>query len=443
MPRWSRDSLLTAAWLALIVSAVSGPAIPLGDHVTMFVAASAVLAVGLFTYPPTWMQVRRIVAVAWPVAAFVAVMVVTAAAGDVSEETINGLGKHLTPVVLLAAAAVTLHRLTLRWWLIVSLLGVGLVEMGVAIGQAIVHEVDILTVDLVTGTFGTTKTGYISVFMTGVALLCVALALELPRRNILYLAIAAVFPLVGVIASGRAVIFLAPIAAGALLLADAFSRRPFSDPRRTLIILGAAIAFMPFLGVALELAYPGSTDRIRSPERIIEYIQEEEEGGAGIRQGAQLTKAIEHSLEEGPKTALLGAGVGTTEPGSAAGSEPVFDDEGTPRSRMEFNSVWAPRLIIESGLIGFIAWLSIVGWSVWLAERARSAVSRGGLNAAIVRAMPGLAGLALLASFYNAGPVAPPLELLFWIPLGICLRFVALADRKASHQSSSANSAYS
>lgn len=367
----------------------------------------------------------------WPLGVFGAVYVITALHGEWTPVTVSNLARVLFPALLALAAAWMLDDPRKRRNVVVMLVAAGLFELVVAGTQAVRVLGAGGSPDLVTGTFGADKHTTIAVFNLACATIVLAFALQRVWRPRLLAILALLLAATGVLSGARALLFLVPIAFGVTILIDLLSRSTRLPRGWGLIALGVAVISGPLLVLASSSTYSQSTDRVGSPTAIVEYLTEDASGRAP-RQGAQLIGSIEGLGDRGVGDKLMGRGVGTTSfdadphvvarPG--ASSAPLF-----LRPEVDFGTVWLPRLITESGLIGLAAFIGLLIWAAYVALRARGRLQPGSVDSAIVLAMPGLCGLVLIASTYEDSILSPGLSTLFWIMLGMCLRIGADAGK--------------
>jgi hypothetical protein len=363
-----------------------------------------------------------------PLLAYSAAYVLIAIHGGYNAALPQALLKYLLPVALaLATAAAAADPLVRRRLLM--LLGAAIaVQVVVAASQAVQG---IGTYgrsnfeqfgDFVTGTLGTSASGLLTLISVALATVVFAMALERVWRPRVLMVVAFLLAGIGVISVARAVFVFVPAAFGAVLLAGGFFARRSLGLRRVVTVGTVLLALTPGLVFAMSTLYPGVTQDINSVGKLRDYLfLNTANSGPTPERGAQLELSLGEFKRYDLGDGLLGRGAGYT----WLESEPHFDsstDYPIVLAPQEFaNSVWVPRVLLEGGLLGVLAFAGLLLALVNLARRARPRMPAGTLDSAIMLAMPGLAALTFVAAFYLPVLASPPYATVFWSLAGVSL----------------------
>jgi hypothetical protein len=407
--------------------------------------------------------------------AYLGVYAVAALHSDPDTFSVIEVGKFLAPPVFALAVAWAAQERQVRRAMIVLAVGAVAIQVPVAIGQAVDAVVElgredaVSAVDYISGLTGELQSAALSqagLLAAAVILSAAYLRAIAPRWGIpLGLALAALT----VLSSTRAGYLFAAATLGAIAVALWISSRQLS--RRGLMVRTAAvlaIVIAPAMALATGAIYPGANEALTSPSGVTTALDEGDEqlreepvgsarqGGAAAAEeaaeeaaedrnptllpgrGAQLTLALELSIQEGFDVALLGRGIGSTrfKDDSLLAHETVTFDRVT-RPEQNTNGVWIPRTITETGYLGLLAFLGLIAYIVALWWRNREIVASPTWDAAVIVALPGIAALTLASAFYNTVLAIQPYATLFWATLGLAIAL----DSERSRSSSSTQSA--
>jgi hypothetical protein len=366
--------------------------------------------------------------------AYSAVYVVVTLHGASSPSTFQAVRGYLTPVLLAMATATVARDPAIRRRLIVMAAPFVFLQIPVAAVQAAqgiqsygrggFDEFG----DKVTGTLGGSASGTLSLVTVAFATFLLAAALErVWRPRLLYLG-ATVLALAGVLSVARAVFVFVPVAFAAVIVAGGYAARRSTGFRRIVTLMTIVVVAAPAFVFAMSALYPGVVNDINSSQKVRDYLFLPNNGASPERAG-QLQLALSDVKRSGIDTELLGEGAGATwvnaDPHLLASS----DSPVVVRPEQFANSVWIPRIIVEAGALGLIAFLALLAFAARVGIRARRLSPSGTTDAAIGLALPGVAALTFVGGFYQTVLDLPPYGTLFWVVLGLGLAILASPQR--------------
>jgi O-antigen ligase len=268
--------------------------------------------------------------------------------------------------------------------------------------------------DSVTGSFGAYGGGPAGLVAAAVLLLAGGLVLAgvLDRRRALGVAVVVVA--IEVFTATRAAVVFIPAAAVALVAGVVLVLRRTAPVRTLAVFLGVAALSIPITYAATDAIYPGSFTGAFSNQGadfIGNGIPREGLGddplhtptgeyrgprGVAVLPGrvTQMKNAARISTEDGARVLLLGRGYGAAQVIDAATVYTYL-----PKER-RVGVTWIGKVLTETGWLGLIAFLGLVGWLAWLGIR----ILRGpatGYDRALGFALPGFAALTLVGATYT------------------------------------------
>jgi hypothetical protein len=274
--------------------------------------------------------------------------------------------------------------------------------------------------DFVTGTLGSSASGTLTLVTVATATILFAAALERVWKPRLLALAAIVIAAAGVLSVARAVFIFVPVAAATTLLASAVLRKRSVGMRRIATVATLIVVATPAAVLAMSAIYPGVTRDINSVEKIREYLFLPQSGPNPERAG-QLQIAVNAVKEGGAGAVLLGEGLGETWLSSDSHIVASTDTPVVLKPEQFTNSVWTPRMLVESGLLGVLAFLALLAYVLSIARRGAKRAAPRSWDSAIVLALPGLAALTFVGSFYQTVLDLPPYATIFWVMLGLGL----------------------
>jgi len=376
-------------------------------------------------------------------------LVASATNGSATGGRRHFLVNYLVPPLLALATAAAARDARVRRWIVAILLVAGLVEAGAVYFQAIAHGA---AADTVTGTFGPSTANIIAVVLMLPATVFFAMAVERVWRPKLMLLLAFALPLCGVLSQGRAIFALVPVAFGAVGLSYGFSATRSRGARRALVAIFAVVVATPLLVVVYEGLFPTGLQGLTSLSGIESYLQQQNPGGALPQRGVQLKTALDLSTSGGPFTALAGRGVGATRLLAGGVANPATADEtvGSLITATDSNDlapfvtpeqatsgIWFGQILTETGWVGVLAFVALLADLIVLGRRTRERLPSGSLERALMVALPGLAWLALITSFYAPIFFEPEFNTFFWPLVGVCIAIAASVKRQQEPGSAS------
>jgi hypothetical protein len=444
----------------LLVTAFVLPATFVGYRAWVPALAVSTVVAGL----AGWLSGRRPLVPA----AIVGYLVVYVAAGVHSDPDTFSLieaGKYFAPPVFALAIAWAAQNQTVRRALVLMAIGAVAIQLPIVIGQVIdllirYGSVAFAQVDSVTGMLGTEQGGA----LTQVAIAAAAVVVAGGCTGVIgkRLATGGGIALISlaVLTSTRASYVLVP---GVLLVLAVSiwvagrAGRPSGLPAWSVAI--AAVLSMPILILATGALYPGSNTGINSISGLVTSLDEGDQQLASVPpppprpaptghgatggdthgtkpatpepppeptrlpgRGKQLTLALDLSDDEGIDTALLGRGIGSTR----FKDDSVLSTRGTStdpitRPEQNTNGTWLARTITETGYLGLLAFLGLLGYLVALFWRNRALQAEPSWDAAVILALPAIAALTLGSAAYNTILAIQPYATVFWALLGVAI----------------------
>jgi hypothetical protein len=355
------------------------------------------------------------------------VYVVAAVHGDWNPASVPALRSLLTPALFAMATASIAREPAVRRRLVVMMAPLILLQLPVAVLQS-VQGIGSKGAgqysrfgDAVTGTLGGSASGTLALVTVGYGTILFAASLARVWRPRVLMIGAVVLAGAGVVSVARAVFIFVPVAFGAVLVASGFLAHRSVGLRRIVGLTTVVLLLTPAAIFAMSALYPGVTSDINSVQKVSDYLFLPN-NGPNPERAAQLSLAVhEVGASGGVETVLLGKGVGTTWLSSDPHLVTSANDPLVLKSEQFTNSVWSPHLLVEAGVLGFVAFLALLFWALNLASRARNRVADHSWDAAIVLAIPGLVALTFVGSFYQTVLDLPPFATLLWTMLGLCL----------------------
>jgi hypothetical protein len=356
--------------------------------------------------------------------AYCAVYTLALVHGDWNPATVPAIRGIVTPALLAMATAsvardaetrrrlvllfVPFAALQLPFALLQSLEGIG------TYGQSGFEQFG----DNVTGTLGGSASGTLTLVTVAVGTVLFAAALERVWKPRLLGVASIILASAGVLSVARAVFIFVPVAAATTLLASAFLRKRSVGMKRIATVATLIAVATPAAVIAMSAIYPGVTRDINSLDKIRDYLFLPQSGPNPERAG-QLEIAVRVVKEGGVGAVVLGEGLGDT---WLSGDPHVIaspDDPVVLKPEQFTNSVWTPRILVEAGLLGVLAFLALLAYMLSLARRGTRRVAERSWDAAIVLALPGIAALTLIGSFYQTVLDLPSYATFFWVLLGL------------------------
>lgn len=271
--------------------------------------------------------------------------------------------------------------------------------------------------DSVTGTLGSSASGTLTLVTVALATVLFAAALERVWKPRILAVGAVVLAGVGVLSVARAVFIFVPVAAASTLLASAFLRKRSIGMRRIATVATLIVVATPATVFAMSALYPGVTRDINSIQKIRDYLFLPQSGVNPERAG-QLEAAV-NSVDKGFETAALGEGLGSTDLNSDPHVVSTGDLPVAIKREQFTNSVWTPRILVEAGALGVLAFLALLAYALSLAVQGARRSAPRSWDSAIALALPGIAALTLIGSFYQTVLDLPPYATIFWVMLGL------------------------
>jgi hypothetical protein len=354
---------------------------------------------------------------------YCAVYVLALLHGTWNPASVSAIRGIVTPALLAMATASVARDARVRRHLVLLLIPFVAVQLPAALLQSI-HGISSYGAsgfeqfgDSVTGLLGGSASGTLTLVTVGLATVLFAAALErVWKPRILGLG-AVILAGVGVLSVARAVFIFVPVAAATTLLASAFLRKRSIGMRRIATVATLIAVATPATVFAMSALYPGVTRDINSIQKIRDYLFLPQSGINPERAG-QLEAAVQ-SVDKGFETAALGEGLGTTD----LNSDPhvvIAGDLPVAIKREQFTgSVWTPRILVEAGVLGVLAFLALLAYVVSVAVQGARRSAPRTWDSAIVLALPGIAALTLIGSFYQTVLDLPPYATIFWVVLGL------------------------
>lgn len=147
--------------------------------------------------------------------------------------------------------------------------------------------------------------------------------------------------------------------------------------------------------------------------------------------GRQIEIALELSVDDGPLVFLLGRGLGATRfKDQGLLSETGQTTDPVTRPEQNTNGVWLARTISETGYVGLLAFLGLLGYMVVLWWRNRDLLAEPSWDAALILALPAIAALTFASAGYNTILAIQPYAAVFWAFLGIAIAIDARSKTK-------------
>ncbi len=372
-------------------------------------------------------------------------------------------GKYFAPPVFALAIAWAAYTPGVRRTLVLMAIAAVAIQLPVVIVQVIdlliTYGSDAFAqVDSITGLLGTEEGGALTQVAIAVAAVVTAAGCTgaIGRRAAIGGGTALIS--LAVLTSTRASYILVPGVLLVLALSIWVASRGGRPPRLPAWALAvAAVASMPALILATGALYPGSNTGIDSVDGLIASLDEgdqqlvatppaptEPPPGQGSEEpappaepapatpgpdptrlpgrGKQLTLALDLSDDAGVANALLGRGIGSTR----FKDDSVLGDRGTStdpitRPEQNTNGTWLARTITETGYLGLLAFLGLLGYLVALCWRNRNLLGEPSWDAAVILALPAIAALTLGSAAYNTILAIQPYATVFWALLGIAI----------------------
>jgi hypothetical protein len=271
--------------------------------------------------------------------------------------------------------------------------------------------------DSVTGTLGSSASGTLTLVTVGLATVLFAAALERVWKPRILGVGALLLASGGILSVARAVFIFVPVAATTTLLASAFLRKRSIGMKRIATVATLIAVATPATVIGMSALYPGVTKDINSIQKIRDYLFLPQSGSNPERAG-QLEAAVA-SVNKDFQTAFLGQGLGSTD---LSADPHVISDGTTPvaiKQEQFANSVWTPRVLVEAGVVGVLAFLALLAYAVSLAIKGSKRSAPRSWDSAIALSLPGLAALTLIGSFYQTVLDLPPYATIFWVVLGL------------------------
>jgi hypothetical protein len=349
-----------------------------------------------------------------------------AAAGDWNPASLPALRGFVTPVLLTLVTASVARDPKVRRNLVLLFIPFVAIQIPVAAwqslrgigtyGQAGFQRFG----DYVTGTLGSSASGTLALVTVALATVMFAIALERVWRPKVAGAAALVFASAGVLSVARAVFIFVPVALVTVLLTSGGIARRSVGTRRILATAATLVIATPAVVFAMQALYPGVTHDISSLDKVREYLYLPQSGPNPERAG-QLEIAVSEVKSSNMGTALLGEGVGKTWLSSDPHVSSSVDYPLVLEREQFTNSVWTPRVLIETGLLGVAAFCALMAYMVRIALDARRRTADHTLDSAILLALPALAALTFVGSFYQTVLDLPSYATVFWVFLGLGL----------------------
>jgi hypothetical protein len=296
------------------------------------------------------------------------------------------------------------------------LLGISLLQVPIAIEQRIQTANDYYGFVAITGdmTIGTLQlSGYLSIFLIGVACVIAALTLKgfLSKWRGLLLAILVLIPTM--INETKATVIMLPLGVFATFLAAA----PRGQRLKQLVIVPLVLCvflalFVPVYDALVEGRKDASPigDFFFKSDTATQYL--ETNSGIGATKPMGRVDALRIAAEEtihDPVRAAFGVGIGNTM-GSTLG--PQFSGKYVERYAMVTAGTNLAGMLLELGFFGF----ALVLWLHWLIIRDAWFVAEHGDNrtSALAAGWVGITAVMLLSLPYTAIQVSVALSFLFW-----------------------------
>ena len=279
------------------------------------------------------------------------------------------------------------------------------IDFGVDAGRA---------ADSVTGTFGDYGGGPMG--LVAVAVLCIVGGLVLTNQIDRRLAagIAVVIVAIEVFTATRAAVVFLPAAAAAFAAGAVVVLRKRTPVKPLAAILAVAALSVPLIYAGTQLVYPGAftgafsnqtsgflgngvpSEGGKPPPLTDKQGNYRGPVGVAVLPGRfqQIKDAAKLSKESGVKTLLVGRGYGV----SAVNNEATVFTYIPPEGRV--GVTWIGKILTETGWLGLIAFLALLGWLAWLGVKILRAGATG-YDRALGFALPGFAAVTLTGAMYT------------------------------------------
>ncbi len=370
------------------------------------------------------MMAGQSLSVAVPFVAYALVFFIAVLHAGPGGTDVVSLAKYIAPPLLAGATALVASTRRVRRLFLLFLIGGCLAQLPfafVAGARVLAHPGSTgVYADRVYGLLLNSKSlGDIEV-VCGVLL--VAMVLVGVSRPRLFLAASAVLFSIPVLGAVKAAEFMLPV--GLLIVGvGAFIARPNPAVRRrarTLIAI-AAVALPAFV-IVEAVIYPSTASVLSSPTGILKYVNARAGGAQGPipGRGVAVSTAVSLAASSSPLTALLGRGPGATNIKLTGRLSPFAQQADlllTPAQ--ETNSVWIPRMLVETGVLGVLALFSLLWVISAAAWRGARSFSRDPTDLALLLALPGIIVVVLIAALEDTVFSLPPVVVVFWMLLGI------------------------